>query len=70
MPLLTHHAWRAVSRRGDHETKKDADARRIVELPAGGDLNYRYMLRAADHQKPLIVARRGSTRLSKIKLKR
>jgi hypothetical protein len=31
----------------------------IVELPAGGDLNYRYMLRAADHQKPLIVGTSG-----------
>jgi hypothetical protein len=31
----------------------------IVALPAGGDLNYRYMLRAADHQKPLIVGTSG-----------
>lgn len=31
----------------------------IVELPAGGDLNYRYMLRAADHEKPLIVGTSG-----------
>jgi hypothetical protein len=31
----------------------------IVELPAGGDLNYRYMLRATDHQKPLIVGTSG-----------
>src|SRR5207253_1238347 len=31
----------------------------IVELPAGGDLNYRYMLRSADHQKPLIVGTSG-----------
>jgi hypothetical protein len=31
----------------------------IVELPAGGDNNYRYMLRAADHQKPLIVSTSG-----------
>jgi len=31
----------------------------IVELPAGGDLNYRYILRAADHQKPLIVGTSG-----------
>jgi hypothetical protein len=31
----------------------------IVELPAGGNLNYRYMLRAADHQKPLIVGTSG-----------
>ncbi len=31
----------------------------IVELPAGGDFNYRYMLRAADHQKPLIVGTSG-----------
>jgi len=30
------------------ETKKDADARRIVELPDRGDLNYAYMLRVAD----------------------
>jgi len=31
----------------------------IVELPVGGDFNYRYMLRAADHQKPLIVGTSG-----------
>ena len=31
----------------------------IVELPAGGFFNYRYMLRAADHQKPLIVGTSG-----------
>jgi hypothetical protein len=31
----------------------------IVELPAGGDFNYRYMLRSADHQKPLIVGTSG-----------
>jgi len=31
----------------------------IVELPAGDLLNYRYMLRAADHQKPLIVGTSG-----------
>lgn len=31
----------------------------IVCLPAGGDNNYRYMLRAADHQKPLIVGTSG-----------
>jgi hypothetical protein len=31
----------------------------IVHLPAGGDNNYRYMLRAADHQKPLIVGTSG-----------
>jgi hypothetical protein len=31
----------------------------IVELPAGGDFNYRYMLRATDHQKPLIVGTSG-----------
>lgn len=31
----------------------------IVYLPAGGDNNYRYMLRAADHQKPLIVGTSG-----------
>ncbi len=31
----------------------------IVVLPAGGDFNYRYMLRAADHQKPLIVGTSG-----------
>lgn len=31
----------------------------IVVLPAGGDFNYRYMLRSADHQKPLIVGTSG-----------
>ena len=31
----------------------------IVELPAGGDFNYRYILRSADHQKPLIVGTSG-----------
>lgn len=31
----------------------------IVHLPAGGDNNYLYMLRAADHQKPLIVGTSG-----------
>jgi hypothetical protein len=31
----------------------------IVELPVGGLFNYRYMLRAADHQKPLIVGTSG-----------
>lgn len=31
----------------------------IVHLPAGGDNNYRYMLRAADHHKPLIVGTSG-----------
>jgi hypothetical protein len=31
----------------------------IVELPAGGFFNYRYMLRSADHQKPLIVGTSG-----------
>ncbi len=31
----------------------------IVLLPAGGLYNYRYMLRAADHQKPLIVGTSG-----------
>ena len=31
----------------------------IVCLPAGGDNNYPYMLRAADHQKPLIVGTSG-----------
>lgn len=31
----------------------------IVELPAGGFFNYRYMLRAADHQKPLVVGTSG-----------
>lgn len=31
----------------------------IVVLPAGGDFNHRYMLRAADHQKPLIVGTSG-----------
>jgi hypothetical protein len=31
----------------------------IVVLPASGDFNHRYMLRAADHQKPLIVGTSG-----------
>src|ERR1041385_5867790 len=31
----------------------------IVYLPAGGDNNYPYMLRAADHAKPLIVGTSG-----------
>ena len=31
----------------------------IAELPVGGDFNYRYILRAADHQKPLIVGTSG-----------
>jgi hypothetical protein len=31
----------------------------IVHLPAGGQNNYRYMLRAADHQKPLVVGTSG-----------
>ena len=31
----------------------------IVHLPAGGDNNYRYMLRAADHAKPLVVGTSG-----------
>ena len=31
----------------------------IVVLPAGGDFNYRYMLRSADHQRPLIVGTSG-----------
>jgi hypothetical protein len=31
----------------------------IVALPAGGFFNYRYMLRAADHMKPLIVGTSG-----------
>jgi hypothetical protein len=31
----------------------------LVMLPAGADFNHRYMLRAADHQKPLIVATSG-----------
>jgi hypothetical protein len=31
----------------------------LVVLPAGGDVNHRYMLRAADHQKPLIVGTSG-----------
>ena len=31
----------------------------IVELPVGGDNNHRYMLRAADHAKPLIVGTSG-----------
>ncbi len=31
----------------------------LVVLPAGGDFNYRYMLRSADHQKPLIVGTSG-----------
>ncbi len=31
----------------------------IVLLPAGGDFNHRYILRAADHKKPLIVGTSG-----------
>ena len=31
----------------------------IAHLPAGGQNNYRYMLRAADHQKPLVVGTSG-----------
>ena len=31
----------------------------IAELPAGGDFNYRYTLRSADHQKPIIVGTSG-----------
>jgi hypothetical protein len=31
----------------------------IVHLPVGGLFNYRYMLRAADHEKPLIVGTSG-----------
>ena len=31
----------------------------IVHLPVGGMFNYRYMLRAADHKKPLIVGTSG-----------
>jgi hypothetical protein len=31
----------------------------LVVLPVGGMFNYRYMLRAADHQKPLIVGTSG-----------
>ena len=31
----------------------------IVVLPAGGDFNHRYVLRSADHQKPLIVGTSG-----------
>jgi hypothetical protein len=31
----------------------------LVVLPAGGGFNYRYMLRSADHQKPLIVGTSG-----------
>jgi succinate dehydrogenase/fumarate reductase cytochrome b subunit len=31
----------------------------LVVLPAGGDFNHRYMLRSADHQKPLIVGTSG-----------
>ena len=31
----------------------------IAHLPAGGQSNYRYMLRAADHQKPLVVGTSG-----------
>jgi hypothetical protein len=39
---------------------KETDMRGgIVALPAGGNFNYRYMLRAADHQKPLIVGTSG-----------
>src|SRR5437660_11307764 len=32
---LAHHAGRVVSRRGDAETKKDADARRNCRTPRG-----------------------------------
>ncbi len=31
----------------------------IVELPAGNDFNDRYLLRSADHEKPMIVGRSG-----------
>lgn len=31
----------------------------ILMLPAGGDVNHRYILRAADHMKPLIVGTSG-----------
>jgi len=31
----------------------------VVLLPVGGDFNYRYMLRSADHQKPLVVGTLG-----------
>jgi hypothetical protein len=31
----------------------------IVHLPAGGENNYRYMLRSADHEKPLVVGTSG-----------
>jgi hypothetical protein len=31
----------------------------VVMLPAGGDFNHRYILRSADHQKPLIVGTSG-----------
>lgn len=31
----------------------------LVELPAGGEFNDRYILRSADHEKPLIVGRSG-----------
>ena len=31
----------------------------IVHLPVGGMFNYRYMLRAADHKKPLVVGTSG-----------
>lgn len=31
----------------------------ILMLPAGGDFNHRYILRAADHMKPLIVGTSG-----------
>ncbi len=31
----------------------------ILMLPAGGDVNHRYTLRAADHMKPLIVSTSG-----------
>jgi hypothetical protein len=31
----------------------------IVALPAGGDFNHRYILRAADHMRPLIVGTSG-----------
>ena len=31
----------------------------VVLLPAGADFNHRYMLRSADHQKPLVVGTSG-----------
>jgi hypothetical protein len=38
-------------------------------LPAGGQSNYRYMLRAADHQKPLVVGTSVSIPTRRTRLK-